>query len=77
MQSLLKSQETMRRFQRTLISILVYHKFPVISSSYASVSDKEYYNKNGTWTKVNEEESTDLNSLGMTTRQKEEYFNLI
>jgi hypothetical protein len=37
LQSLLKSQETMRRFQRTLISILVYHKFPVISSSYASI----------------------------------------
>lgn len=47
-----------------------------ISSSYASVNDKEYYNKNGIWTKVNADESTDLNSLGMTTRQKEEYFNL-
>ena len=44
--------------------------------NYASIGDKEYYNKNGTWTKVNEEESTELNSMNMTLSQKDTYFNL-
>lgn len=47
-----------------------------ISGDYARAGNNEYYKKNDTWTKVNDEELTDLNSLGMDLDDKNTYFNL-
>lgn len=45
-------------------------------NNYATVGNKEYYLKNDTWTKVNNDELTDLNNLGMNITDKGTYFNL-
>lgn len=46
------------------------------SGDYASVGNKEYYLKDDTWTKVKEEELSELNRLGMSLDDKNTYFNL-
>ena len=45
-------------------------------NNYATVGNKEYYLKNDTWTKVNDDELADLNNLGMSITDKGNYFNL-
>jgi len=46
------------------------------TSNYASIGDKEYYLKDDTWTKVKDEELSELNSLGMDIEDKSTYFDL-
>lgn len=46
------------------------------SGDYAKVGNKEYYLKDDTWTKVKDEELSELNSLGMNLDDKNTYFNL-
>lgn len=44
--------------------------------NYATVGESEYYKNNkGSWSKINEKESDYLNSLGLTSREKDSYFN--
>lgn len=50
------------------------------SSNYAQIGDMEYYKRTNSegeteWTKVNDEEASDLNSLGLTRAEKNTYFS--
>ena len=46
-----------------------------ITDSYARVNDKEYYkNAEGEWSKIWDDDSVTVNSLGMTDSEKSQYF---
>ena len=52
-----------------------YKKVNVVGN-YAEVNDKEYYRNNkGEWTKAKEEDIEEMNKFGLTTNEKNNYYN--
>lgn len=47
-----------------------------IVNNYAQVGDVSYINKDGSWSKITSKELEEINSLGMTTTQKADYFEI-